>query len=79
MSFFERLARTIDQEPFQEKDAAMTGMLASLGIRKGAPFLPEGRLVRVLERAVGEARRQMEHYFETPASAARRTGPTASG
>ena len=41
-------------------------MLATIGIRKGAPFLPEGRLVRALELAVKDARRQMEHYFETP-------------
>ena len=66
MTFFERLARIVDREPFQERDAAMMGMVATLGIRKGAPFLPEGRMVRVLEQAVGEARRQMEHYFETP-------------
>ena len=66
MSFFESLARTVDQEPSQTKDAAMVGMLGTIGIRKGAPFLPEGRLVRALEQAVKDARRQMEHYFETP-------------
>jgi hypothetical protein len=66
MSFFETLARVVDQEPSQEKDAAMMGMLGTIGIRKGAPFLPEGRLVRALEQAVKDARRQMEHYFETP-------------
>ena len=66
VSFFELLARTVDQEPSQEKDAAMIGMLGTIGIRKGAPFLPEGRLVRALEQAIKDARRQMEHYFETP-------------
>ncbi len=66
VSFFESLARTVDQEPSQTKDAAIVGMLGTIGIRKGAPFLPEGRLVRALEQAVKDARRQMEHYFETP-------------
>ena len=66
IGFFESLARTVDQEPIQTKDAAMVGMLGTIGIRKGAPFLPEGRLVRALEQAVKDARRQMEHYFETP-------------
>jgi hypothetical protein len=66
LSFFERLARIVDQEPCQEKDAVMMGMLATLGIRRSAPFLPDRRLLRVLEQAVSDARRQMEHYFETP-------------
>ena len=66
MSYFETLAQAIDDEPLQEKDAAMIGLLASLGIRKGTPFLPEGRLARALELAVKDGRRQMEHYFETP-------------
>jgi hypothetical protein len=66
IGFFERLARIVDREPWQEKDAAMIGMLATLGIRKDAPFLPAGWLVRALEQAVTDARRQMEHYFETP-------------
>ena len=66
LTFFERLARTVDREPAQEKDAAMMGLLATLGIRKGSPFLPERRLARSLEEAVSEARQQMEHYFETP-------------
>jgi hypothetical protein len=66
MSFFERLARAIDREPSQEKDSAMLGMLTTIGIRKGSPFLPQGWLVRALERAIHDGRRQMEHYFETP-------------
>jgi hypothetical protein len=66
ITFFERLARTVEREPTQEKDAVMIGMLATLGIRKGVPFLPERRLARALEQAVTDARQQMEHYFETP-------------
>jgi hypothetical protein len=66
MSFFETLAQVVNDEPLQEKDAAMIGLLASIGIRKGTPFLPEGRLARALELAVKDGRRQMEHYFETP-------------
>lgn len=66
MGFFETLAQVIDDEPAQEKDAAMIGLLASIGIRKGTPFLPDGRLARALEGAVKDGRRQMEHYFDTP-------------
>lgn len=66
MSYFETLAQVVNEEPLQEKDAAMIGLLASIGIRKGTPFLPEGRLARALELAVKDGRRQMEHYFETP-------------
>lgn len=66
MSFFATLAEVVDREPPQERDAAMLGVLSSIGIRKGTPFLPEGRLVRALESAVKDAQRQMEHYFQTP-------------
>jgi hypothetical protein len=66
MSYFETLARALDEEPVQEKDAAMIGLLASIGIRRGVPFLPELQRIRALERAVEDARRQMERYFETP-------------
>jgi hypothetical protein len=66
MSYFETLAKAVGQEPPQEKNAAMIGLLASIGIRKNAPFLPEGPLARALELAVKDGRRQMEHYFETP-------------
>jgi len=66
MSYFETLAQIIDDEPLQEKDAVMIGLLASIGIQKGTPFLPQGKLARALELAVKDARRQMEHYFETP-------------
>jgi hypothetical protein len=66
MSYFETLAQAVGEEPPQQKDAAMIGLLASIGIRKNAPFLPEGRLARALELAVKDGRRQMEHYFETP-------------
>jgi hypothetical protein len=66
MSYFETLAQIIDDEPLQEKDAAMIGLLASIGIQKGTPFLPQSKLARALELAVKDGRRQMEHYFETP-------------
>lgn len=65
-SFFEILAHTLSDEPPQEKDTAMFGLLASIGIRRGAPFMPDGKLARALEHAVHDGRRQMEHYFDTP-------------
>lgn len=66
MSYFEILAQIVEEEPLQERDAAMIGLLASIGIQKGTPFLPNSKLARALELAVKDGRRQMEHYFETP-------------
>ena len=66
MGYFETLAQIVEEEPLQERDAAMIGLLASIGIQKGTPFLPPSKLARALELAVKDGRRQMEHYFETP-------------
>ncbi len=41
MSFFEDLARLVNEEVALERDKVMLGMLASIGIQKRAPFEPE--------------------------------------
>ena len=74
--YWEKLARWINEEPVQERDRIMMGMLKSLGIEKGRPFNPDARMKKILTEAtlVGEAmakandfdKRQMElaHYAD---------------
>jgi hypothetical protein len=47
----------LNQEPVQERDRIMMGMLKPLGIEKGKPFEPDARQKKLLEEAafVGEA------------------------
>ncbi len=69
LSFFEELAAVVDEEPVQERDLVMMGMLASLGIRRGQPFAPDTETAAILESAVKEAYAYMQWYFETPGKA----------
>jgi hypothetical protein len=55
LSYFHDLAATIAIEPIQEKDAAVLGLLASIGIEKGSRFNPTTEQALVLDRAVKEA------------------------
>jgi hypothetical protein len=57
MAYWEQLAAIINQEPVQERDRIMMGMLKPLGIEKGHPFEPDARQKTLLEDAafVGEA------------------------
>jgi hypothetical protein len=57
MEYWERLAHWIDEERVEERDRAMMAMLRSIGIEKGKPFRPDGRLKKILTEAalVGEA------------------------
>jgi len=55
LTYFGDLAATIDVEPPQSKDAAMLGLLASLGIEKGRPFKPSRETAETLEKAAREA------------------------
>jgi hypothetical protein len=69
MSFFEDLARLVNEEVALERDKVMLGMLASIGIQKGVPFEPDEKTRSVLEQAIVDGRAMMEHYFETPGRA----------
>ena len=57
ITYWERLAGIINQEPVQERDRIMMALLKPLGIEKGKPFQPDARQKRILEEAalVGEA------------------------
>ena len=67
ISFFQDIADSIHEEPVLERDLAMMGILASLGIQKGKPFKPDAKTKRILESAVKEAYDYMQHLLVTKA------------
>ena len=66
LSFFSKIAELINEEPLLEKDKVMGGMLASIGIEKGKPFAPKGKVKKALEQAAEDGYAYLEHMFETP-------------
>ena len=69
LSYFENLSIVVNEEPVQEKDLVMMGMLPSLGIRKGQPFKPDAETAKTLEQAVKPGHQMMQNYFTTPGKA----------
>jgi len=65
VTFFRDLAQVVKEEPAQEKDAVMLGLLASIGIEKGKPFDPTGEGARPFDEAAREAYAAMQDYFVT--------------
>ena len=61
LEFMRLLAEVVNAEPAQPKDAAMLGMLATLGIEKGKPFSPNETQAKLLTAAVGKAAEYMQH------------------
>jgi len=66
LSFFENIAELINGEPLFERDKVMGGMLASIGIKKGSPFAPKGKVKQALEKAAKDGFLYLEYMFETP-------------
>jgi hypothetical protein len=66
-SFYTSLARMVDEEPVQERDLSMMGMLRSLGIGKDIIFNPnpDAATSAMLARAVEEAHQYMMEGFVT--------------
>lgn len=56
LDFFRLLAQRVGDEPGEERDRVMLGMLATLGIEPGKPFAPDARLSAILERAARTGR-----------------------
>jgi hypothetical protein len=56
LAYWEGLSKVIGQEPAQERDRMILGMLPPLGIEKGKPFNPDARQKQILIEAsqVGE-------------------------
>jgi hypothetical protein len=79
-SFYESLARMVSEEPVQPRDAAMMGMLRTLGIDKGKDFRPDEPTRAALKAAALEAHAWFTHGSWTGWSPmASTTGLTASG
>jgi hypothetical protein len=55
-TFYDGLARMVDEEPLQLRDEVAVAHLRSIGIEKGKPFLPDIATREVLTHAVVEAR-----------------------
>lgn len=69
IGFFEDLATVVNEEPVQEKDLVMMGMLPSIGIQKGGEFKPNEDTKRALEQSLTLGYDLMQQYFETPGKA----------
>ena len=68
-SFFQTLAKVINEEPVLERDLAMMGLLSGIGINKGLPFKPEGDTLAGLKQAVQTGYDILQDRFVTPGGA----------
>ena len=70
LRFFESLNRTVQAEPWLERDKAMIDQLKSIGIEKGKAFKPDAKTQDVLNEAAREAHAwivaQYEAFFSSP-------------
>ena len=66
LSFFKDIAAVVNDEPAQEKDAAILGLMASIGIEKGKPFNPSGETAKLFEQAIAQAYDIMQAYMVGP-------------
>lgn len=57
--FWEKLHKVLQEETAVEEFRPIYGMLANLGIEKGKPFAPDGRMRAILERAAKAGKAQM--------------------
>jgi hypothetical protein len=54
-SFYDSLAKMVNEEAVQPRDLAAMGLLRSIGIEKGKPFQPDAATRAVLKSAIAEA------------------------
>jgi hypothetical protein len=54
----------INVEPVQPRDKVMMGMLATIGIERGKPFAPEGKMKAAMERGVIDAYFYMQELYQ---------------
>ncbi len=69
VSWFEKLAKFVTDEPIRERDKIMVGTLSSLGIEKGKPFQPDADSSKLLDAAAKVAYQMMQNGFVTPGQA----------
>lgn len=65
-SYFDLLARFIDEEPVDSVDMVLRGMMASIGIIKGQPFAPDEHHRAILQRAAEVAPRMADALAVSP-------------
>jgi hypothetical protein len=66
LSYFEDITAMLNEEPLLKRDMVMGGMLASIGIEKGKPFKPEGKVKQALEQAAIDGKKYLDFLFTTP-------------
>ena len=66
LSYFEDILAMLNEEPLLKRDMVMGGMLASIGIEKGKPFNPQGKLKQALEQAAVDGKNYLDFLFTTP-------------
>lgn len=66
ITWFQKLAQFVNDEPVRERDKMMVGMLRLLGIEKGKTFNPDEKTTKILDAAVKEAYRIMQTGFTVP-------------
>ena len=66
INYFKDVNTIIQKEPVLDRDKAMMGLLASIGIEKGKPFAPDAETSKALEEGARRAYDWMQHYFTTP-------------
>ena len=80
-SFFEDLNAIIQEEPLDFIGPETRGQIAAIGIVKGQPFQPDGRMRRLLSEAadIGNAYARANTVFPRDPGTATTPTPTASG
>ena len=69
LSFFTDINTVVQNEPILERDKAMMGLLAGIGIEKGRPFKPGPVMTKALLEGIETAYAQMQAYFTSSGKA----------
>jgi hypothetical protein len=65
-SYFEMLDEIVQNEPATSLDAELMGPLAAIGIIKGKPFAPDGRMKKILTESIALANATARTLFMSP-------------
>jgi hypothetical protein len=65
-SFYETLNEIVQQEPATSLDPELMGSMAAIGIVKGKPFNPDGRMKKIMTEALAVANAASRTIFMSP-------------
>jgi hypothetical protein len=65
LSFYETLNRVVQYEPWLPRDKVMVDLLASIGIKKGKPFVPDATTKKILGEAINETHALLSLRYDT--------------